>query len=90
MVGNGNKLLLSPSPGNIFVGKGENTMGSRYKKAVYREYTDDTFRVQKKRPPSQQHLEIMGKWGCSVWCFNIDNDNGDAFIGFLFRCRSDN
>ncbi|KAM9333121.1 ferroxidase HEPHL1 [Pholidichthys leucotaenia] len=51
---------LEDSPGNIFVGKGENRIGSRYKKVVYREYTDDTFRVQKKRLPSQQHLEIMG------------------------------
>uniref|UniRef100_A0A8C2XND3 ferroxidase n=1 Tax=Cyclopterus lumpus TaxID=8103 RepID=A0A8C2XND3_CYCLU len=45
------------SPGNIFVAKGENRIGSRYKKVVYREYTDDTFRVQKER---QQHLGIIG------------------------------
>ncbi|XP_070772856.1 ferroxidase HEPHL1 [Enoplosus armatus] len=48
------------SPGNIFVEKGENRIGSRYKKVVYREYTDDTFRVQKKRQPNQQHLGIIG------------------------------
>ncbi|XP_069577324.1 ferroxidase HEPHL1 isoform X1 [Brachyistius frenatus] len=48
------------SPGNIFVGKGKNRIGSRYKKVVYREYTDDTFRAQKKRHPNQQHLGIMG------------------------------
>lgn len=48
------------SPGNIFVGKGKNRIGSRYKKVVYREYTDDTFSVQKKRQPDQQHLEILG------------------------------
>ncbi|XP_044077458.1 ferroxidase HEPHL1 [Siniperca chuatsi] len=48
------------SPGNIFVEKGKNRIGSRYKKVVYREYTDDTFRVQKKRQPNQQHLEIIG------------------------------
>uniref|UniRef100_A0A669BJI4 ferroxidase n=1 Tax=Oreochromis niloticus TaxID=8128 RepID=A0A669BJI4_ORENI len=45
---------------NIFVGKGKNRIGSRYKKVVYREYTDDTFSVQKKRQPDQQHLEILG------------------------------
>ncbi|XP_056296217.1 ferroxidase HEPHL1 [Pseudoliparis swirei] len=45
------------SPGNIFVAKGENRIGSRYKKVVYREYTDGTFRVQKER---QQHLGILG------------------------------
>ncbi|XP_039889072.1 ferroxidase HEPHL1 [Simochromis diagramma] len=48
------------SPGSIFVGKGKNRIGSRYKKVVYREYTDDTFSVQKKRQPNQQHLEILG------------------------------
>jgi len=49
---------MCPSPGNIFVAKGENRIGSRYKKVVYREYTDGTFRVQKER---QQHLGILGK-----------------------------
>ncbi|XP_030009984.1 hephaestin-like protein 1 isoform X3 [Sphaeramia orbicularis] len=48
------------SPGSIFVEKGNNRIGSRYKKVVYREYTDDTFRVQKQRPPDQKHLGIMG------------------------------
>ncbi|XP_040006415.1 ferroxidase HEPHL1 isoform X2 [Xiphias gladius] len=48
------------SPGSIFVENGKNRIGSRYKKVVYREYTDDTFRVQKKRQPNQQHLGIMG------------------------------
>lgn len=49
------------SPGSIFVEKGTNRIGSRYKKVVYREYTDETFKVRKTRPPSQKHLEIMGK-----------------------------
>lgn len=52
---------MSPSPGSIFVERGVNRIGSRYKKVVYREYTDDTFRVQKKQQPNQQHLGIMGK-----------------------------
>ncbi|XP_028277220.1 hephaestin-like protein 1 [Parambassis ranga] len=51
---------LEDSPGNIYVERGENRIGSRYKKVVYREYTDDTFRVQKKRQSNQQHLEILG------------------------------
>ncbi|KAF1378555.1 hypothetical protein PFLUV_G00191770 [Perca fluviatilis] len=51
---------LEDSPGNIFVAKGKDRIGSRYKKVVYREYTSDTFRVQKKRQPNQQHLEILG------------------------------
>ncbi|XP_042355305.1 ferroxidase HEPHL1 [Plectropomus leopardus] len=48
------------SPGTIFVGKGKNRIGPRYKKVVYREYTDETFKVQKKRQPNQEHLGIMG------------------------------
>ncbi|XP_051902773.1 ferroxidase HEPHL1 isoform X2 [Hippocampus zosterae] len=48
------------SPGNIFVGKGKNRIGSRYQKVVYREYTDESFTVQKKRNPSQEHLGILG------------------------------
>ncbi|XP_035522767.1 ferroxidase HEPHL1 [Morone saxatilis] len=47
-------------PGNMFVEKGKNRIGSRYKKVVYREYTDDTFKVQKKRQPNEQHLGIIG------------------------------
>ncbi|XP_074467992.1 ferroxidase HEPHL1 isoform X2 [Sebastes fasciatus] len=51
---------LVDSPGNVFVAKGRDRIGSRYKKAVYREYTDDTFKVQKKRQANQQHLGVMG------------------------------
>lgn len=53
---------MSPSPGNMFVEKGKNRIGSRYIKAVYREYTDETFRVQKERKPNEQHLGIMGEF----------------------------
>lgn len=51
---------ISSSPGNIFLERGGNRIGSRYKKAVYREYTDDTFTVQEERRGSQLHLGIMG------------------------------
>ncbi|KAI4813818.1 hypothetical protein KUCAC02_003042, partial [Chaenocephalus aceratus] len=51
---------LEDSPGNMFVGRGGNKIGSRYKKVVYREYTDESFTVEKKRQPEQQHLGIMG------------------------------
>uniref|UniRef100_A0A672QUV2 ferroxidase n=1 Tax=Sinocyclocheilus grahami TaxID=75366 RepID=A0A672QUV2_SINGR len=48
------------SPGSLFVGMGKNRLGSRYKKAVYREYTDATFRTRKLRQPQEEHLEILG------------------------------
>lgn len=51
---------VSSSPGNKFLGKGENRIGSRYKKVVYREYTDETFMELKKQQPGQQHLGILG------------------------------
>uniref|UniRef100_A0AAQ5ZYP3 ferroxidase n=1 Tax=Amphiprion ocellaris TaxID=80972 RepID=A0AAQ5ZYP3_AMPOC len=51
---------LEGSAGNTFLEPGKDRIGSRYKKAVYREYTDATFTVQKERCPNQQHLQIMG------------------------------
>ncbi|XP_035242447.1 hephaestin-like protein 1a [Anguilla anguilla] len=48
------------SPGNKFVGTGPNLIGSKYKKVVYREYTDATFRKRKARSADEQHLEILG------------------------------
>lgn len=53
---------MSSSPGNTFLEKGAKRIGSRYKKAVYREYTSDTFKVQKKRKPSEEHLGILGQF----------------------------
>ncbi|KAK2879654.1 ferroxidase HEPHL1 isoform X1 [Channa argus] len=51
---------LRDSPGYIFLGKEKNRIGPRYKKVVYREYTDGTFKTPKKRQPNQQHLGILG------------------------------
>ncbi|KAL7871849.1 hypothetical protein SRHO_G00068320 [Serrasalmus rhombeus] len=48
------------SPGSIFVGTGENRLGSKYKKVVYREYTDATFKIRKQRQTAEKHLEILG------------------------------
>ncbi|XP_057677093.1 ferroxidase HEPHL1 isoform X2 [Corythoichthys intestinalis] len=48
------------SPGNIFVEKGKNRIGSRYQKVVYKEYTDGSFTVEKKRNSNQEHLGILG------------------------------
>lgn len=55
------------SPGSIFVGTGENRLGSKYKKVVYREYTDATFRTKKQRLSSEKHLEILGT---KIWFSN--------------------
>ena len=45
------KLYTQPGPHRI---------GSVYKKAVYREYTDATFSKLKQRPPDQQYLGLLG------------------------------
>ncbi|KAM6985179.1 hephaestin [Aplochiton taeniatus] len=47
------------SPGDIFVGRGKNRIGPRYRKAVFMEYTDDTFLTRKQRD-QQEHMGILG------------------------------
>lgn len=48
------------SPGNPFLNKDNKFIGSKYRKVVYREYTDQTFSTPKPRGEEQQHLEIQG------------------------------
>ncbi|XP_030071954.1 ceruloplasmin [Microcaecilia unicolor] len=48
------------SPGNPFLDKSEKYIGSKYKKAAYREYTDDTFSTLKERTKEEEHLGILG------------------------------
>ncbi|XP_073530743.1 ceruloplasmin [Phyllobates terribilis] len=48
------------SPGDVFLNKSRTSIGSKYKKAVYREYTDKTFTVQKERTGAQEHFAILG------------------------------
>lgn len=67
---------MSSSPGNIFLEKAANRIGSRYKKAVYREYTSDTFMVQKQRKPSEEHLGILGQF--CLWLLKASSMNEDG------------
>lgn len=43
-----------------FTVSGPHRIGSKYLKAVYREYTDATFTQLKPRPPQEQYLGILG------------------------------
>lgn len=52
--------FFSQSPGDVFLNKTEKSLGSKYKKAVYREYTDDTFTTCKDRNENDDHLGILG------------------------------
>uniref|UniRef100_A0A3P8YNT2 ferroxidase n=1 Tax=Esox lucius TaxID=8010 RepID=A0A3P8YNT2_ESOLU len=45
---------------STFVGRGEKRIGPRYKKVVYRQYTDGTFRTKMDLQPEQEHLGILG------------------------------
>lgn len=45
---------------NVFVKSGDGLVGSKYKKALYVEYTDDTFTTKKERTDEWKHLGFMG------------------------------
>uniref|UniRef100_A0A671E758 ferroxidase n=1 Tax=Rhinolophus ferrumequinum TaxID=59479 RepID=A0A671E758_RHIFE len=45
---------------NAFLDKEEFYIGSKYKKAVYRQYTDNTFRVPVVRKAEEKHLGVLG------------------------------
>lgn len=53
-------VCLFFSPGNPFLNKDDTFIGSKYKKVVYREYTDQTFSTPKSRAEEEQHLQIQG------------------------------
>jgi FtsP/CotA-like multicopper oxidase with cupredoxin domain len=40
--------------------QGKNRIGKVYRKAVYQEYTDSTFKTLKKRSPEWEHLGLLG------------------------------
>jgi FtsP/CotA-like multicopper oxidase with cupredoxin domain len=44
----------------LYTEPGAHRIGSVYKKAVYREYTDASFSTLKVRPPDEQYLGILG------------------------------
>ena len=44
----------------VWTRRGPTTIGTKYKKAVYREYTDSTFKTLRPRPAEWEHLGLMG------------------------------
>lgn len=52
--------LQEQNVSNAFLDKEEFFIGSKYKKVVYREFTDSTFREQVKRRAEEEHLGILG------------------------------
>ena len=41
---------------------GQGLIGNKYTKAVYREYTDETFTKQKVRRPEEEHMGLLGPY----------------------------
>uniref|UniRef100_A0A4W6F7P2 ferroxidase n=1 Tax=Lates calcarifer TaxID=8187 RepID=A0A4W6F7P2_LATCA len=52
--------LPTDGEADMFVTRGPNRIGSRYKKVRYVEYTDNTFTTKMLRTPQEQHLGILG------------------------------
>ena len=44
----------------VFTQQADNRIGRKYKKAMYRAYTDDTFTTEIERDSDTKHLGIMG------------------------------
>nr|XP_054772811.1 hephaestin-like protein [Lytechinus pictus] len=54
-------LTDEESPGYVFVNRGNTSIGSKYRKAIYREYEDDRFIKQVKRTSNEdKSLGILG------------------------------
>uniref|UniRef100_A0A4W5RRC4 Ceruloplasmin n=1 Tax=Hucho hucho TaxID=62062 RepID=A0A4W5RRC4_9TELE len=53
-------VFFVSSPGNDFIDKQDKFIGSKYKKVVYREFTNNKFTKQKERSADMQHLGILG------------------------------
>lgn len=45
---------------NVYVKRGPDRIGSVYRKALYRQYTDETFSTLRPRPPKWEHLGLLG------------------------------
>ena len=61
-----NKIMLSFSlcecSSKIFVETGPKLIGNKYMKAVYKEYTDETFTKQKVRSSEEEHMGLLGPY----------------------------
>lgn len=57
-----NRMTGKPFEGyaKLQVERGKHRIGSAYRKAIYREYSDATFTKLKPRPPEWEHLGLLG------------------------------
>ncbi|HTR23286.1 MAG TPA: multicopper oxidase domain-containing protein [Terriglobales bacterium] len=56
------KMMGMPFMGHskIYTERGEHRIGTTFRKAIYREYTDGTFSTLKPRPAEWEHLGLLG------------------------------
>ncbi|XP_054712431.1 LOW QUALITY PROTEIN: ferroxidase HEPHL1-like [Uloborus diversus] len=52
--------LMDSEESKPFVERGNDRIGTRYKKALFREFTDSTFTTRKCETPESKHLAVMG------------------------------
>ncbi|MGZ4813437.1 MAG: multicopper oxidase domain-containing protein, partial [Terriglobales bacterium] len=60
---NGNDVMMNSKfdgYSKVFTEHGDNRIGCTYKKAVFHEYTDDTFITPKPRPAALAHMGMLG------------------------------
>ncbi|KAG2457280.1 HEPHL protein, partial [Polypterus senegalus] len=55
------------SYGHTFIDKGHGRIGSKYKKVVYREYSNGHFTKRKSLSPEEEHLQILGQVQTYRW-----------------------
>lgn len=60
------------SPASVFLDQQGGFIGSRYKKVVYRQFTNDKFTKQIERTADLEHLGILGKLSGQQKCTNCD------------------
>jgi manganese oxidase len=59
--GGRDEIAGTPYADTAFLSKGKpQPVSTRYRKVLYREYTDSTFRTLKPRPPQWEHLGFLG------------------------------
>uniref|UniRef100_A0A8D0HH34 ferroxidase n=1 Tax=Sphenodon punctatus TaxID=8508 RepID=A0A8D0HH34_SPHPU len=56
----GQRNQIAINYGHVFMNQGEDNIGSKYKKVVYREYVNGEFTEHKVRSAREEHLEILG------------------------------
>lgn len=58
---NASSFFLLCSPATVFLDQQGGFIGSRYKKVVYRQFTNDRFNKEVPRDADMEHLGIMGR-----------------------------